>query len=251
MLEQCINPPPPQTTMTFGILATTVVAASFFDDLGTLNVMCGALSTFFLVGIFPMVIARALLKVSKIVCWGVFAIGTSSAILGFVFHDNMAGKLVKNCSWGWGSAAAAAALGRGGGGLKTTAPVSTGVLTAAVSETTGQLGGRVGETLREPRELGTWTAPREHWDWTAASTSSGSGPAGGSGDGPRRTKSRRADSQRRQRRKPSPSVDSVEQDVDPRKPSPSVDSVEQDVDPVFVDDLPQRESPRGRDVESY
>ena len=44
----------------FGILLSTMIAALSFTDLGILNVACGALSTFFFIALYPVVIGVSL-----------------------------------------------------------------------------------------------------------------------------------------------------------------------------------------------
>eukprot|EP00392_Amoebophrya_sp_AT5.2_P001312 g1314.t1 len=95
----------------FGILLSTMIAALSFTDLGILNVACGALSTFFFIALYPVVIGVSLdeqnggsrttssnrlnLKFASL-----FVLGTLSAVMGLLMSsDNGAKDLVKHCAW--------------------------------------------------------------------------------------------------------------------------------------------------------
>ncbi|CAD7964518.1 unnamed protein product [Amoebophrya sp. A25] len=83
------------------VLLSTVLAGCVADDLGVLNVACGALSTFFFIALFPVVIGTSLGNATKGVVMGtLFVLGTISAVLGISMStDNGADKLVDHCTW--------------------------------------------------------------------------------------------------------------------------------------------------------
>merc|ERR1712050_139206 len=83
------------------LVATSTSGACFFEDLGVLNVLNGALSTLFFIALFPLVIGQCLCDKQKIdsrIKYFLCPLGLLSTVLGIIYTDNNAEGLVRQCA---------------------------------------------------------------------------------------------------------------------------------------------------------
>ena len=81
------------------IIVLCGLSAMVLRNLGVLNILSGAISVIFLVGLFPAVIGARILNWDRRTLLGIVGVCAVAGVLGLVVRDNYAGVLERNCLW--------------------------------------------------------------------------------------------------------------------------------------------------------